>query len=90
MMQLLFPTPVFRTQLGLTDEERQVLMDKTLAVYGELNSKRKPWSRSTRESLESWFLMFCMFGKHSKQVCQTLRDKTSCGHCFCSHQGLGQ
>ena len=53
MMQLLFPTPVFRIQLGLTDEERQVLKDKTLAVYGELNPDRKPWSRSTRESLES-------------------------------------
>lgn len=52
MIQLLFATPVFRTQLGLTDEERQVLKDKTLAVYGELNSKRKPWTRSTRESLE--------------------------------------
>ena len=53
MMQLLFPTPVIRTQLGLTDEERQVLKEKTLAVYGELNPDRKPWSRLTRESLES-------------------------------------
>jgi hypothetical protein len=53
MMQLLFSTPVVRTQLGLTDEERQVLKEKTLAVYGELNPDRKPWSRSTRESLES-------------------------------------
>ncbi len=53
MMQLLFPTPVVRTQLGLTDEERKVLKEKTLAVYGELNPDRKPWSRSTRESLES-------------------------------------
>ena len=52
MMQLLFPTPVVRTQLGLTDEEREVLKEKTLAVYGELNSKRKPWSRSSRDSLE--------------------------------------
>ncbi len=53
MMQLLFPTPVVRTQLGLTNEERQVLKEKTLAVYGDLNPDRKPWSRSTRESLES-------------------------------------
>ncbi len=52
MMQLLFSTPVVRTLLGLTDEERQVLKNKTLAVYGELNPKRKPWSRSSRESLE--------------------------------------
>lgn len=53
MMQLLFSTPVVRTQLGLTDEERQVLKEKTLAVYGELNPHRKPWSRSSRESLEA-------------------------------------
>ena len=53
MMQLLFSTPVVRTQLGLSNEERQVLKEKTLAVYGELNPDRKPWSRSTRESLES-------------------------------------
>ena len=52
MMQLLFSTPVVRIQLGLTDEEREVLKEKTLAVYGEFNSKRKPWSRSTRDSLE--------------------------------------
>jgi hypothetical protein len=37
MMQLLFPTPVFRIQLGLTNAERQVLKDKTFAVYGELD-----------------------------------------------------
>jgi hypothetical protein len=53
MMQLLFPTPVVRTQLGLSNSERQDLKNKTLTVYGELNPNRKPWSRSTRESLES-------------------------------------
>ena len=44
MMQLLFPTPVVRTQLGLSNSERQDLKNKTLAVYGQLNSNRKPWS----------------------------------------------
>ena len=68
MMQLLFPTPVIRTQLGLTDEERQVLKEKTLAVYGELNPCKKPWSRLTRESLESMDPVFANLFARIKAV----------------------
>ena len=51
-MQWLFPSPVLRTPLGLDDLRRQELKDKTLSIYGQFNPNRKPWSRSTRESLE--------------------------------------
>ena len=52
MMHWLFPTPVLRTPLGLDAHTREVLRVKTLKVYSELNLNGKPWSRSTRESLE--------------------------------------
>ena len=51
-MQWLFPSPVLRTPLGLDDLSRRELKDKTLSIYGQFNPNRKPWSRSTRESLE--------------------------------------
>ena len=51
-MQWLFPSPVLRTPLGLDYLWRQELKDKTLSIYGQFNPNRKPWSRSTRESLE--------------------------------------
>ena len=63
-MQWLFPSPVLRTPLGLDDQTRQELRDKTLSVYGELNPNRKPWSRSTRESLEGMDPAFAdLFGR---------------------------
>lgn len=52
MLQGLFATPVLLTLLGVPCDERAMLREHALAAYEASNPNGKPWSRSTRESIQ--------------------------------------
>jgi hypothetical protein len=52
MLTQIFATAIYRGALGVYGQERDMLRDRAVAAYEKYNINGKPWSRSTRQSLE--------------------------------------
>lgn len=54
MLEQLFPTTISRSFLGFGSIVRDVMKDRALHAYSELNENRKPWGRKNRISLQEF------------------------------------
>lgn len=58
MLTQIFATPIYRGVLGESESSRTRLKERTLELYEKYNNNGKPWSRSTRQSLEECDAIF--------------------------------
>jgi len=52
MLTQIFATPIYRGALGIQGQQRDAYRERAVLAYQTYNANGKPWSRSTRESLE--------------------------------------
>lgn len=58
MLEQLFPSTISRSQLGYGDIARELMRERALKAYDELNENKKPWGRKNRVSLEDFDTSF--------------------------------
>lgn len=52
MLTNIFATPIYRGTLGVSEDDRGTYRERAIVAYDTYNQNGKPWSRSTRQSLE--------------------------------------